>query len=287
MKLVVVDKRDVSLEIKTSKLHVDGQGVPLRLMEMLVLRDDVSLTAKLMLKLSKEGISVLMISKNNEDMALTLPQFSKNSELKLEQYAALDQRLGMAKYFVGEKIKRHSKHLESVGVTVNEQEWKERIDKVDSVERLLGIEGNFSKYYFKHYFALFSPSLHKGKRSKRPALDPVNAILSYCYSVIYNLLTTKLYMSGFEPSISYLHTPFRSHYALSSDFMELFRASINEKVVEWFKDGLLLAEDFKMRNGVYLTYESRKKLWPEIKKLMQHISMETDKEISLIRSAIS
>lgn len=287
MKLVVVDKPDAKLEVKTSKFYVDGQAVPLRLMEMLVLRDDVVLTSKMMLKLSKEGISILMISKNNEDMALTLPQFSKNSELKLMQYAALNQRLGMAKYFVDEKIKHHIKHLKSVGLQLDEESWKVRVNKVESVEELLGVEGGFSRLYFNHFFTLFSPELHKGKRSKRPALDPVNAILSYSYSVIYNFLTAKLYMVGFEPSISYLHTPFRSHYALSSDFMELFRAKINETVLQWFHDGLLLSEDFKMRNGVYLTYDARKKLWPEMKELMQLISMETDKEIALIKSAIS
>ncbi len=287
MKIVIVDKPEVKLEVQKSQLYVDARGVPLRLMEMLVLGHDVKLSSKLVLKLAKEGIAIMYISKNNENIALTLPQFSKNSEIKMAQYAALNQRLGMAKYFVDEKIIRHIKHLKSVGVETDEKVWKEKIQGTDSIEKLLGIEGNFSKVYFQHYFALFSPALHKGKRSKRPALDPVNAMLSYVYSIVYNLLTTKLYMAGFEPSISYLHTPYRSHYALSSDFMELFRADINEKVLEWFNDGLLLADDFKMKNGVYLTYESRKKIWPEIKSLMHYVSTESDKEISLIRTAIA
>ena len=287
MKIVIVDKPEVKLEVQKSQLYVDGQGIPLRLIEMLVFGHDVKLSSKLVLKLAKEGIAIMYVSKNNEDIALTLPQFSKNSEIKMTQYAALNQRLGMAKYFVDEKIARHMKHLKSVGIKIDETIWKEKVQEVDSVEKLLGVEGNFSKVYFKHYFALFSPTLHKGKRSKRPALDPVNAMLSYAYSIVYNLLTTKLYMAGFEPSISYLHTPYRSHYALSSDFMELFRADINEKVLEWFNDGLLVAEDFKIKNGVYLTYESRKKIWPNIKSLMQYVSTEVDKEISLIRTAIS
>ena len=287
MKIVIVDKSEVKLEVKTSQLYIDVRAVPLRLMEMLVLGHDVKLSSKLVLKLAKEGIAIMYISKNNEDIALTLPQFSKNSEVKMAQYAALNQRLGMAKYFVDEKITRHIKHLNSVGIRVDESLWKEKVQQADSVEKLLGVEGIFSKIYFQHYFALFPAVLHKGKRSKRPAQDPVNAMLSYGYSIIYNLLTTKLYMAGFEPSISYLHTPYRSHYALSSDFMELFRADINEKVLEWFNDGLLLIEDFKMKNGVYLTYESRKKIWPQVKALMHYISLESDKEISLIRTAIA
>ncbi|MCF6244156.1 MAG: CRISPR-associated endonuclease Cas1 [Sulfurovum sp.] len=287
MKIVIVDKAEVELDARVSQLYVDGKAVPLRLVEMLVLGHDVKFTSSLVLKLSKEGISILCISKNNENMALTLPQFSKNSEIKMDQYAALNQRLGMAKYFVDEKIVRHGKHLKSMGIEIDDLMWKEKVQNVQSVENLLGIEGNFSKVYFQHYFSQFSPTLHKGKRSKRPALDPVNAMLSYVYSIVYNLLTAKLYMAGFEPSISYLHTPYRSHYALSSDFMELFRSQINEKVLEWFTDGLLVAEDFTFKNAVYLKYANRKKLWPQIKSLMSTVSKEADKEISLIRTAIA
>jgi len=286
MKIVIVDKSEVKLEVQKSQLYVNAKGIPLRLIEILVLGHDIKLSSKLVLKLTKENIAILYISRNNENMALTLPQFSKNSELKMAQYAALNQRMGMAKYFVDEKITRHIKHLKSVGIKIDESIWKERVNKSDCIEKLLGVEGNFSKVYFKYYFSLFPLVLHKGKRSKRPALDPLNAMLSYIYTIVYNLLTTKLYMVGFEPSISYLHTPYRSHYALSSDFMELFRAYINEKVLEWFNDGLLVVEDFKLKNGVYLRYESRKKIWSEVMALMHHISTESDKEISLIRTAI-
>jgi CRISPR-associated protein Cas1 len=275
------------MEIKNKQLRIGEQGIPLRLIEMLVIRDDAKLSAKLLLKLSREDISVLIISGNNRDIALTLPQISKNSEMKADQYRALEKRLGLAKYFVDEKIKRHIDHLATVGVLIDKAPWLENVTRAESIDSLLGVEGSFTHHYFGHYFKLFAPNLHKGRRSKRPALDPVNAILSYLYSIIYNLLTAKLYMAGFEPSISYLHTPFRSHYALSSDFMELFRAKINAKVVEWFHDGIIKAEDFSKKNGVYLKYESRKQLWKPIKEMMDEISKEADTEMSLIRTAIA
>jgi CRISPR-associated protein Cas1 len=287
MKVVIVEKPEVTLAIKKQQLYVGEQGIPLRLVEILVLRHDVNVSSRLLLKLSREHIAVLFISKNNQDFALTMPQVSKNSEIKAAQYRALNNRLGLAKYFVDEKIARHIDHLKSLSIIIDREPWQENVRKAESIDALMGVEGSFTRHYFSHYFKFFAPALQKGKRSKRPALDPVNAILSYLYSIIYNLLTAKLYIAGFEPSISYLHTPFRSHYALSSDLMELFRARINEKVLEWFDDRLLAAEDFKMKKGIYLKYESRKKLWQSIKLLMDEISLEADKEISLIRSAIS
>lgn len=287
MKVVIVDRKNASVVYKNSRIFVDNQGIPLRMIEFLILHADVTLQSKDILKLSKEGISILYISKNNKDMALTVPLAAKNSELKQKQYEALGNKLGLAKYFIDEKVKRHIAHLKSIGIDTDVALWLQRINQSQSIESLLGEEGSFSRYYFKYYFSQFSPNLHKGKRSKRPAMDPVNATLSYLYSIIYNLLTVKLYSSGFDPAISYLHQPFRSHYALSSDFMELFRAQINEKVLDWFHDKTLGAEDFTAKNGVFIRYESRKKLWLEIKSLMTQISSEADREISLLRAAIS
>ena len=287
MKLVIIDRAEIKLVLRNRQLFVDAQAIPLRLIELLVLQEDVLLSSSLILNLSKEGIAIMHIGKNNMDMALTLPQFAKNAHIKKAQYHALDQSLDLAKYFIDEKIIRHLSHLKSVGHDMGENIWKEKVNKAESIEVLIGIEGSFSRLYFGQYFKLFSPHLHKGKRSKRPALDPVNAMLSYVYTMVYNLLTTRLHMAGFEASISYLHIPFRSHYALSSDFMELFRARINEKVLEWFNDGLLSIDDFSRKDGVWLKYESRKKLWKEIKALLHVISVEADKEMALFRASIT
>ncbi len=280
MKIVIIDKTETILEIKVSQLHIGAQKVPLRLVEMLVVGHDISLSSGFLLKLSAQNISLLCVAKNNTHLSLTLPHIAKNADLKMLQYAAMDKRMDIARHFVTQKIHRHLAHLKSLAVAVDEALWDERLLGASSVESLLGVEGSFSRYYFQYYFTKFKPNVQKGKRTRKPAQDPVNAVLSYVYTIIYNLLTVKLTSAGFEPSIAYLHTPFRSHNALSSDFMEFFRATINEKVLSWFDDGMLEASDFQSKEGIYLRYESRKKLWADIKALMEYVSKETDKEMS-------
>lgn len=82
---------------------------------------------------------------------------------------------------------------------------------------------------------LFSQSrLQKGYRTKQPPLDPVNATLSFVYTLLYYDIASKLVMSGFEPSISYLHEPFREHFALASDIEECVRADANSFVTKLF-----------------------------------------------------
>lgn len=287
MKTVIIDKPDISLSLKNSGIEVVSQHIPFRLIDMLVLSQDISLNTKTLLHLSKENIPVLIVAKNNRDFTLALPLEAKNSELKMQQYASLQNRLGFAKYFLGEKFTTHHRHLIRMGVTDSLDVWRKKLDSAQSLPELLGIEGSYATLYFQRYFQQLPKVLHKGKRSKRPPLDPVNAVLSYLYTYVYHLITARLHQSGLDPAISYLHEPFRSHNGLSSDFLELFRAQINETVAQWFLDETLTTDDFSSKNGVFLKYESRKNLWPMIKDLSSDLTSKTDSEIALLRSAIS
>jgi CRISPR-associated protein Cas1 len=151
----------------------------------------------------------------------------------------------------------------------------------------MGIEGAFARNYFKHYFSMFERKLSKGFRSKNPPQDPVNAMLSFVYMLTYHNITAKLYMRGFDPSISYLHTPFRNHFALSSDIMETLRADINIFVANLFLNNTLTTSDFTNKGGVYLKYTSRINLWKILKPFMNKINKKVNKQIIKLKKEIS
>lgn len=287
MRTVIIDKPDITLTLKNSGIEVASQHIPFRMIDMLVLTQDISLNTKTLLHLSTESIPVLIVARNSRDFTLALPLEAKNSEQKMQQYASMKNRLGFAKYFLGDKFTTHHQHLKRMGAADNIDVWRKKLDAAESIPELLGIEGSFATLYFKRYFQQLPKVLHKGKRSKRPPLDPVNAVLSYLYTYIYHLITARLHQAGLDPVISYLHEPFRSHNGLSSDFLELFRAQINETVADWFLDEILTTDDFSSKNGVFLKYDSRKKLWPMIKELSSDLTTKTDSEIALLRAAIS
>jgi CRISPR-associated protein Cas1 len=229
---------------------------------------------------------VLIVSENSRNFSLTLPHMPKNGEQKIQQYNSLQNRLGFAKYFLGKKITTHHCHLKRLGRIEDLEMWKKKVDSAESIPELLGIEGSFAALYFRYYFQQFPKVLHKGKRSKHPPLDPVNAVLSYFYTYVYHIITSKLHQAGFDPALGYLHEPFRSHNSLSSDFLELYRVQINEKVAEWFLDKMLTTDDFSVKNGVYLKYNGRKKLWPVLSEFSAALNVEINKEISIFRTAI-
>jgi CRISPR-associated protein Cas1 len=288
MKSVIVDRKGAALEVKRSGIVVDGRHIPFRLIDMLVLAAETSMSSKTLLAIAKERIPVLMMTKNSSHFCLTLPLEAKNGELKMAQYASIvSSRLEFARYYLEEKTRSHARHLGSFGIALELQPWLQKIAQAAEVGELLGIEGSFSRLYFKHYFSLLPTTLHKGKRSKRPPEDPVNALLSYLYTWLYHLITARLYMHGFDAALSYLHEPFRSHNGLSSDILEVFRADVNRQVFEWFTDKTLTLDDFTRKNGVWMRYESRKALWPALKSFNDALMPRIDDEIALLRSAIS
>lgn len=286
MKIAFVDKKDTVISVVDKVLKVDENKIPFRLIDTLILATSTELKIKDITKITQEGITILLLSSRGDKISMVRSFESKNANIKLVQYEAQSKKLELAKYFVYEKIVRHTKQLKLLNTPIDNSKALSRLEKSKSIEGLLGVEGSFSRLYFKSYFSLFSKRLHLGKRSKQPPLDPVNAMMSFSYMMVYNIITIRLLSFGFEPSIGFLHKPFRSHNALSSDFMELFRADINLFVLELFSKKVLNGSDFSKTKAVYLKYESRRKIWGRFQTFIKKLEPKIDKEINSFKIKI-
>ena len=286
MRIAFIDKKEAKVSVENEVLKVDSKKIPLRLIDTVVLGSLTYLNSRDMVKLTQSGVTLLMLSAKGDQMAITQSAKSKNAEIKLAQFEAQSSALNFAKYFVTHKLKRHTAHLYLHEMVLDISQELQSVEDAQSIETLLGIEGSFARRYFSFYFELFPKRLHLCKRSKRPPLDPVNAMLSFFYMLTYNLISIRLISFGFEPSIGFLHQPFRSHNALASDFMELFRADVNEFVWSLFHEKKLESSDFTKKDRVYLKYEGRKKIWVDFKLFHQSLESQIDAEIAKLRLAI-
>lgn len=280
MKSLIVDTKNEKVEYANGKIRTNNHTVPTKFLDLLIITEGVAFSPKTMLNITNENIPLLLISKDSKKMALTLPAIAKNADLKIMQYRALSNNLPIAKYLLSQKFLTHKASLEEFDIVIDIADVLEKLSNATSTDELMGIEGAFARRYFRHYFALFKRNLTKGYRSKNPPLDPVNAVLSYIYTLGYNTLSAKLYMRGFDPSISYLHTPFRSHYALSSDLLEPLRAEINTYVAKLFLEEQLTTDDFTNKGGIYLKYESRRRLWTTLAPFMKEQNKAINKHIA-------
>ena len=287
MRVAVVDKKDIVLKVERSSIKFDGERLPCSLVDILCINHRVRLESRDILKLNEHGISLLVVSHNNKNLSMLHSANAKQGELRLAQYEALSYRLEIAKYFISKKVTTHAQHLEHLKVEIETETILEEIAKADSIESLMGLEGKFAKRYFKEYFQLFPEGLVSSKRTKNPPKDVVNALLSFWYSLYYNIITVKLLSLGFDPIIGYLHTAFRTHNALASDLIEIFRAEINHTVLGVFQKQLLTKEDFSnSRGGVYLKFEGLKKVWGEFVSLVDVLNPRLKEEIAKLRKMI-
>lgn len=286
MNTVIIDKNDQKIELKGAKIYTNDHTIPLKLIDLLILTESAKITPKTIVNLTNENVPLLFLSNDSKKFAITLPAISKNSEQKVLQYKALSKNIEIAKELLYEKFTTHKTSLEKYDIVMSVDDELTSLALAKDIDTMMGIEGALARKYFGHYFSLFERKLTKGYRSKNPPLDPVNATLSYIYTLGYNTITAKLYMRGFEPSISYLHIPFRNHFALSSDILETLRSDINNFVADLFLSHTLTTDDFTLKGGVYLTQNGRTKLWTTLKPFMNQLNKKVNKKIATLKKQI-
>jgi CRISPR-associated protein Cas1 len=99
-------------------------------------------------------------------------------------------------------------------------------------------------------------------RNRRPPRDPVNALLSFCYSLLTKEFTLAARTAGLDTLLGFYHQPHFGRPSLALDLMEEFRPVIADSVVIGaINTGVVQADDFVHAAGaVALTAPARKRL---------------------------
>ncbi len=150
-----------------------------------------------------------------------------------------------------------------------------QVKAVPSLEELRGLEGVGANAYFD----VFDEMILGDKdifffhgRSRRPPLDPVNAMLSFAYSLLAHDCASALESVGLDSYVGFLHRDRPGRTSLALDLMEELRPCMADRfVLSLINNRRVKASDFQyMENGaVLLTDEGRKtflKSWQEKKK---------------------
>jgi len=142
-----------------------------------------------------------------------------------------------------------------------------QIPRVNSLESLLGLEGNLAALYFGALPFLVSaevaPELHFTGRSRRPPKDRFNALLSFGYALLLKDVMNGILTVGLEPALGFYHQPRSQAAPLALDLMEIFRVPLVDLPImgsinrgQWD-----VQTDFEVRGGqVWLSDTGRQKL---------------------------
>lgn len=190
-----------------------------------------------------------------------------------QQQLVFGERLKTARAIVTAKLK-NSRILLRRQRRRNESERLEKVLKsldylatqasqADSLERLMGFEGAGAAQYFEVFGECLSNSEFVfTQRTRRPPGNPVNAMLSFGYQILWNHLLALIELQGLDPYQASLHQGTERHAALASDLIEEFRSPLVDSLVLWLvnKNAIDARKDFVYNDGgCYLNESGRKK----------------------------
>lgn len=283
-----VAKKGETLEISVD----DEPQTSVRLMDVsqVVLMGNVYLTTPTLHELMRREIPVTWHSYGGWFLGHTIGIGHKNVELRAAQYqASFDERLCMrlARGLVQTKIlncrtllRRNWRGEEKPERLMDElKRDADESARADSLSVLLGTEGIAAQRYFGSFARMIKSEgdshdfrFEFTQRNRRPPTDPVNALLSYAYSLLARTWTVVLSAVGFDPYRGFYHQPRYGRPALALDMMEPFRPLVaDSSVIQAINNGEVRPSDFISAAGsVALTEDGRKRFIATFERRLSH-----------------
>ena len=241
---------------------------------------NVQFTTQAVHELFEHGIEMAIMTRRGRLIGQITSPATKNIALRLAQFRRFDEpafRLALARSVISGKLKNCLALMK--GFSANHPEinimeqmkalkiYSKSVPEAQSTEQLLGIEGSAARIYFKAMGSMILKNFVFTGRKKRPPPDPVNALLSFVYTMIFNEISSLLDGMGFDPYLGYLHKPDYGRPSLACDLIEEFRPFAGDRfVLNLVNRQVLTPNHFHAHStgkGVYLTREGMKKFFRE------------------------
>lgn len=263
--------------------------IPLANLEGIVCFHYVGCSPALMGKCVEKQISLNFLSPQGKFLAKVCGETKGNVFLRVAQIdrfrenrLLLAQNTMAAKFSNTVRLIRRTLHdnaalREDAEIQAVLQTLSDKADAVyraESVEEVVGIEGNCAKLYFSIFDRLITNSkttLHFTGRTKRPPLDPVNALLSFFYTLYTAEYAAALETVGLDSYIGYCHALRSGRSSLACDLVEETRCLVERFVLTQINLQTIGEEDFdrQVSGAVWLNGEGRRKMlghWQEKKR---------------------
>ena len=265
---------------------------PLRSLETIISFSYRGASPALMGACAEGGTNLFFLTPTGKFLAQVCGEMKGNVLLRKEQYRISDspqrsclisRNMIFAKIFNGRWIIQRALRDHELSVDVQKLRRTseflyahlDEVRTIDSLDRLRGIEGEAASCYFGVFDDLIlqnKKDFSYSTRSRRPPLDPVNAALSFSYTLLAGDCAAALSSVGLDPYIGFLHRDRPGRASLALDLMEELRGVMSDRfVLSLINNRLLTKNSFvKKENGAVFLNDDGKKVvlsqWQERKK---------------------
>jgi CRISPR-associated protein Cas1 len=267
--------------------------VPFHMLGSVVIFGAIYVSPPLIQALAPLGVTIVLLDRAGRFQARVEGPVSGNVLLRRAQYRAAEQPDEIVRGIVSAKIANQravlQRALRDYGAEMPEDR-RNRIAEVvqrqarilrrvafanEGVDMLRGAEGEAAQGYFAVFDALVrspDPEIRFLGRSRRPPLDPVNALLSFLYTLLAHDCRSAAEGVGLDPAVGFLHRDRPGRPSLALDLMEELRPIMADRLaLSLINRRQLRARDFETRDGgaVLLSDDGRRTVltaWQERKK---------------------
>ena len=285
----------LSLDGENVVANRDKQAVaryPLHTLQGIVSFSYAGASPALMGACAEKGIGLAFCTPRGRFLARVCGENTGNVLLRRKQYRLADDpeesctiarnmifgKLHNARWSIERTRRDHALRVDAEALSQASQELHRLLPQVAEVTEndvLRGLEGVGAAAYF----GVFDEMILNRKeafffrgRNRRPALDRVNALLSFAYSLLGHDCASALEAVGLDAYVGFLHTDRPGRASLALDLMEELRPCMADRfVLTVINNRMLRPEDFQTQSSgaVLLTDDGRRsflKAWQEKKR---------------------
>ncbi len=258
-------------------------AIPMRELSHVAAHGPVTFTGAALAGLLDEGIDVTLHASSGRLRGVISSAQSKNVYLLLAQVDAWqrpEKRVALARALLAGKIAGQRQLVQRQALDRGSLRCEEAARRLAVFERQVweqpdvdaarGIEGAASAAYFDVFGEMLSDGWRFPGRVRRPATDPVNAMLSFGYAIAGGEVARALLHRGFDARIGLIHGLRYGRESLVLDVVEEFRAPMVDRfTLRVLNRGQFKVEDFETQpdRAVRLSQEARRRyleLWEEM-----------------------
>lgn len=238
---VYVDRQGSLIRVRGENLVVvDGEEALLRLnlrrVRQVTCYGRVGLTTAFLHRALERGIEVVLLDRGGSLGGRLTAPCSSDPTVRRAQYRAADDpdicRTLAAALIAGKignmrvTLLRAARRQDDLDAAIGAERLaalEAKLSDAASLDVLLGLEGAASREYFQAAQRMVDPTFGFTARQRRPPPDPINAMLSYGYTLLCHEVIAALEGAGLDPLVGVLHQHRWGRPALALDLMEEFR----------------------------------------------------------------